>query len=134
VNPFKAFAAFVAAISPKVKGGLIWGTLATLAVAFLSAITPGQLAWAGPWAPVLFSAIPLLTAQIAAWTKTDPLRVKGQQALAAEQAAGGVEVPDVPPAPAVLPPVVVPIQAVPVPEPAADPAPAPAPEPAPKEG
>jgi hypothetical protein len=75
-------AAFFGDISPKVKAGLNWGVLATLAVALLNAITPDMLTWAGPYQPVLFAAIPILAGQIGAWAKSDPLRDAGKAAQA----------------------------------------------------
>lgn len=73
--------AFVGDISPKVKAGLNWGILATLAIALLNAVTPAMLAWSGPFEPVLFSAIPILVGQLAAWSKSDPLRDAGKAAF-----------------------------------------------------
>jgi hypothetical protein len=87
VNIFSKISAFVAATSPKVKAGLIWGVLATLAIGWLNSVTPADLAWAGAAEPLLFSAIPIVVGQIAAWIKTDPLRVEGAASLAAKAAA-----------------------------------------------
>jgi hypothetical protein len=77
---FAKLAAFVGDISPKVKAGLNWGILSTLAIALLNTITPDMLSWSGPFEPVLFSAIPILVGQIAAWSKSDPLRDAGKAA------------------------------------------------------
>jgi hypothetical protein len=77
---------FIGRVSPKVKAGLIWGALATLGIGWLNSVTPADLAWAGPAEPLLFSAIPILIGQIAAWIKEDPLRTEGAASLAAKAA------------------------------------------------
>lgn len=89
---FAKISAFIADTSPKVKAGLIWGVLATLAIGWLNSVTPADLAWAGPAEPLLFSAIPILVGQIAAWIKSDPLRAEGAASLAAKAAAAAGDV------------------------------------------
>ncbi|BCT75527.1 hypothetical protein SCMU_13690 [Sinomonas cyclohexanicum] len=89
-----AVSAFVADISPKVKSGTAWGSIATLAVAFLGTVTPSMLTWSGPFEPLIIAAIPLVIAQIAAWSKTDPLRAAGKAA----EAAATASTPPAPPA------------------------------------
>jgi hypothetical protein len=87
VNSFiSKITSFVGRVSPKVKAGLIWGALATLGIGWLNSVTPADLAWAGPAEPLLFSAIPILIGQIAAWIKEDPLRTEGAASLAAKAA------------------------------------------------
>jgi hypothetical protein len=87
---FAKLAAFIGDISPKVKAGLVWGALATLAIGWLNSVTPADLAWAGPAEPLLFSAIPIIVGQLAAWIKNDPLRAEGAASLA-EKAARAAE-------------------------------------------
>lgn len=95
MKPFKWLVAFVGNMSPKVKAGLNWGTIAGLVAALADLITPSTFSWAGPLQPLLFSLAPLVIGQVAAWIKTDPFRAAGIAAAA----------------PAVLPTVTVPIKA-----------------------
>lgn len=94
-NVVSAVTGFVGNTSPKVKAGLNWGTLAALVLALSDMVTPDMFAWAGPYQTLLFSAVPLVAGQVAAWLKTDPLRVAGAAVKAAQAAAS---TPPAPPA------------------------------------
>jgi hypothetical protein len=83
---FAKLAAFIGDISPKVKAGLNWGALAGLVIFGADKVTPDMLSWAGPYEPVLFSAIPIVAGQVAAWLKGDPLREAGKAAAASAPA------------------------------------------------
>lgn len=93
MNILSKLAAFVGGISPKNKAGLNWATLAGLVVWGLNLVTPEMLTWAGPYAPLLFAAVPIVSGQIAAWVKTDPLREEGKASLAAKAAADAPQPP-----------------------------------------
>ena len=88
-----AISSFIGGISPKNKAGLNWAALAGLVVWGLNLVTPEMLTWAGPYAPLLFAAIPIVSGQVAAWVKTDPLRDEGKASLAAKAAAAAPEPP-----------------------------------------
>lgn len=79
---FAKLAAFVADVSPKVKAALNWGALASLALAFLNSVTPGDLAFLGKFEPLAWALIPIVIAAVAAWAKTDSVREAGKAALA----------------------------------------------------
>lgn len=94
--------AFVSDVSPKVKAGLNWGTLAALVAALTDLITPETFAWAGPLQPLLFALAPLVIAQVAAWVKTDPFREAGKATVApAAQPAASVPPTEAPTAPTI---------------------------------
>lgn len=70
-------------ISPKVKAGINWGVIATLAVTILSTITPDMLEGLGVYAPLVYGAIGTGTAALAGFLKSDPLRDAGAAAATA---------------------------------------------------
>lgn len=113
---FSKLAAFVGGVSPKVKAGLNWGVLASLALAFLNSITPEMLAPLGKWEPLAWALVPILIAGVAAWVKTDDLREAGKAALAkaAAEAEAALKAAGAPAAPVAPVEPVAPAPAAPV--------------------
>lgn len=62
-------------ISPKVIVSVIVGIVLTALVSNLSAITPDMLDFLGPWKLFVFGTLITALMGLAAWWKTDPLRV-----------------------------------------------------------
>lgn len=71
-------------ISPKLPAGGVWAGFATLALALLANITPGQLAFLGPEAPLAYGVVIGGAFALGVYRKEDPLRAAG---LAARQVA-----------------------------------------------
>ena len=51
----------------KVKAGILFGAIATIAVAALSAVTPDMLGFAGQFTPVVFAAVGALSSVLASY-------------------------------------------------------------------
>ena len=62
-------------ISPKVIVSVIVGIVLTAVVSNVSAITPDMLDFLGPWKLFVFGSLITALMGLAAWWKTDPLRV-----------------------------------------------------------
>lgn len=62
-------------ISPKVIVSVIVGIVLTALVSNASAITPDMLDFLGPWKLFVFGSLITALMGLAAWWKTDPLRV-----------------------------------------------------------
>ena len=62
-------------ISPKVIVSVIVGIVLTAVVSNVSAITPDMLDFLGPWKLFVFGTLITALMGLAAWWKTDPLRV-----------------------------------------------------------
>lgn len=62
-------------ISPKVIVSVLVGIILTALVSNLSAITPDMLDFLGPWKLFVFGTLITAVSGLAAWWKTDPLRV-----------------------------------------------------------
>jgi CHASE2 domain-containing sensor protein len=69
-------------VSPKVTAGAVTALILGALVAGLGAVTPGLLAFLGPWAPVAFAAITALGVGLQGYAVTDPIRDAGTHALA----------------------------------------------------
>jgi len=65
-------------ISPKVIVSVIVGILLTAVVSNVSAITPDMLDFLGPWKLFVFGSLITALMGLAAWWKTDPLRINPQ--------------------------------------------------------
>jgi hypothetical protein len=70
-------------ISPKVIVSVIVGIVLTALVSNVSAITPDMLDFLGPWKLFVFGSLITALMGLAAWWKTDPLRVTPPAAEAA---------------------------------------------------
>jgi hypothetical protein len=80
-------------ISPKVIVSVIVGIVLTALVSNVSAITPDMLDFLGPWKLFVFGSLITALMGLAAWWKTDPLRVVPAStgpAPTVEAAAAGV--------------------------------------------
>lgn len=66
-------------ISPKVIVAAIVGIVLTSVVSNLSAVTPDMLDFLGPWKLFVLGTLLTLLTTLAAWWKTDPLRVTPAQ-------------------------------------------------------
>lgn len=62
-------------ISPKVIVSVIVGIVLTALVSNASAITPDMLDFLGPWKLFVFGSLITALMGLAAWWKTDPLRI-----------------------------------------------------------
>lgn len=62
-------------ISPKVIVAAIVGIVLTAVVSNLSAITPDMLDFLGPWKLFVFGTLLTALTSLAAWWKSDPLRI-----------------------------------------------------------
>lgn len=69
-------------ISPKVIVAAIVGIVLTAVVSNLSAITPDMLDFLGPWKLFWFGTFLTAVTTLAAWWKTDPLRINPADQLA----------------------------------------------------
>ena len=74
-------------ISPKVIVAVIVGILLTSAVSNVAAITPDMFDFLGPWKLFVFGTLITALIGLAAWWKTDPLRILPADAAAAKEAA-----------------------------------------------
>jgi hypothetical protein len=74
-------------ISPKVIVSVIVGIVLTALVSNVSAITPDMLDFLGPWKLFVFGSLITALMGLAAWWKTDPLRVTPPAADEATAAA-----------------------------------------------
>lgn len=76
-------------VSPKVKAGILWGAVfAVLGAAVAggaAAIDPHLFDSLGAFGPLIYSAITLGAAQLAAYLKKDPLRQAGAEAIASPE-------------------------------------------------
>jgi len=66
-------------ISPKVIVSVIVGIVLTALVSNASAITPDMLNFLGPWKLFVFGSLITSLMGLAAWWKTDPLRINPEQ-------------------------------------------------------
>src|SRR4051812_34234026 len=77
-------------VTPKVKAGIFWGAvfgvLSAAVAGGAAAIDPHIFDSLGVWGPLIYSAITLGAAQLAAYLKKDPLRQAGQEAIASVEA------------------------------------------------
>lgn len=55
--------------APKVAAGGITSAVVVVVAAVLAAVTPDLLAFAGPWAPVLFAGVAALAGFVASYAK-----------------------------------------------------------------
>lgn len=74
-------------ISPKVIVAAIVGFVLTAIVSNISAITPDMLDFLGPWKLFVLGTLLTLLTTLAAWWKSDPLRLLPADAKAAQDAA-----------------------------------------------
>lgn len=81
-------------ISPKVIVAAIVGIVLTAVVSNLSAITPDMLDFLGPWKLFVLGTLLTAVTSLAAWWKTDPLRVlpRDQETTTPAPAADSVTV------------------------------------------
>jgi hypothetical protein len=75
-------------ISPKVIVSVIVGIVLTAVVSNVSAITPDMLDFLGPWKLFVFGSLITALMGLAAWWKTDPLRITPEQKNAVTDTAG----------------------------------------------
>lgn len=73
-------------VSPKVTAGAAVAALVGLLLQYVTTITPESFAFLGSWEGLAFLVVTLAGGALAAWWKTDPLRVPAAPAAPAAPA------------------------------------------------
>lgn len=106
--------------SPKVIAAVIAGILVSAVVSNISALTPDMFDFLGPWKLFAFGIFTTALMGLAAWWKTDPLRLNAKDEAPKPPAGGGlvaaVEAPALPAPPAVRAPAIFPSAALNAPD------------------